>query len=64
MLKNINLSILTEVNRIKKFYIYATYNNEQTLFFGANEKRTTFNFTMKAIDVFCDSMFATNSMQQ
>lgn len=40
------------------------HKNEQTLFFGANEKRTTFSFTMKAIDVFCDSMFATNSMQQ
>lgn len=50
--------------RIQKFYIYTTYKNEETLCFGANEKWTTFNSTMKAAGVFCDSMFTTNSMQQ
>ena len=43
--------------KIQKFNIYTTYKNEQTLCFGAKdgENWTTFNSTMKAIDVFCDN---------
>ena len=58
-LSTINI-VLTEY----RSFTSIQHKNEQTLFFGANEKRTIFSFTMKAIDVFCDSMFATNSMQQ